>query len=147
MGDNTQVFTDKVVTIGNVASDGSRDAFGIVMGSGFSGSSDEVNVVGDASGDLVITGNKEGGSPAPVYIVNGDLLAAYSTTSVDIAAIANVVIDVASLPELTSTPWVGTTARSSVANDIDGDGWGDIILGEGNDSLSPTNQGRLLILY
>ncbi|HEY4186783.1 MAG TPA: FG-GAP-like repeat-containing protein [Polyangia bacterium] len=117
------------------------DTFGTVaLGGGFSGSNVAISYVGDSKPDLVLGGAIEGSHSATLYILDGAKAATLPTPSnIDALATAKV-----RLP----TDWRRSTLYSSPVQDIDGDGYGDIAVGEtDNGNFSPAFQGRVLVLW
>lgn len=94
------------------------------MGSGFSGLSISVNIVGDATADFVVSSALEGSAVPRVFVLDGSLLAGLGPYS-DIAGGNAISL---SLP----TDWVQNTPyqRDGVLRDINQDGAADFAVGE-----------------
>ena len=122
----------------NGAATASNDGFGnAVVGGGISGTSVVSSFIGGPEGDVAFSGTAENGAPTKLYIFNGPKAA--TITSTDVVTSADVVYP---LP----TGWIGCSFRSGGIKDSNGDGYGDIALGELN-VLTPSYNGRVVVLW
>jgi hypothetical protein len=119
------------------------DTFGtITLGGGFSGSGASISYLGDSKPDLVLGGAFESTHPAIVYIMDGATVASLpSPVYVDnFQATCKI-----PLP----ADWVRrVTIYNSPIKDINGDGYGDIAIGETDDgTFNVPFQGRVMVLW
>jgi hypothetical protein len=117
-----------------------HEAFGtLALGGGFSGSNDSISFLGDSRPDLVMASARAGG-PSTIYILDG-AQAASLPSPVEVTTAATVKIP---LP----ADWDRVTIYESAVKDVNGDGHGDIAVGEtdatGN---TPRFRGRVLVLW
>ena len=117
------------------------DTFGtLALGGGFSGSNASISYVGDSTPDLVLGGTVEGTHASTVYFVDGKQ-AAMATGTFDVNQMSNARV---ALP----ADWKRVTINSSAIKDINGDGYGDVAVGEtDNGSFNPAFQGRVMVLW
>jgi hypothetical protein len=121
------------------------DAFGYAaFGSGFSGkglTTDRFSFIGSdlTAPDLVVIPYKENNQAASVYILDGSSLVA-AGTAVDVVGSSNVRV---ALP----SDWFGVSAYSGPAKDINGDGYGDLVIGELDTAVVPSIKGRAIVLW
>lgn len=130
-------FSGAVTTIYD-SLNASGDRFGIVLaGGGFSGLDAQGSFLGDAAGDVVIAGTKENAAAPQLYIVEGNALASAGAT-VDVRTSAAVTYP---LP----ADWAGSSTYVSMARDLNGDGYEDVIVGEAGTNRALL--GRVIVLY
>jgi hypothetical protein len=129
------VFVDSDATPGT-------GAFGkIAFGGGFSGTNHQVSFIGSdkVTPDLVMGPFSENGGVTKVYIVDGSKAPALVSPA-DVVTKADVSVP---LP----ADWAGSAPYNSAVVDINGDGYGDISIGEFDGGASPTFLGRVLVLW
>ncbi|MDX2054190.1 MAG: hypothetical protein SFV15_17450 [Polyangiaceae bacterium] len=131
-------FGGTVAHFTNSAATLTADAFGsVIVGGGFSGTSTQVSFIGDNNEpDVVFTSKSEGGvAPPKLYILRGSA----ATAGGDIVGVADVTY---TLP----VGFGGGSSRSGAINDLNGDGYGDIAIGETR-SAATTYRGKVLVLW
>ena len=116
-----------------------------VMGSGISGTSVTTNLLGNAGGDLAISGNILNGGPSPVYLFSGETIRAASGGVIDASTAADVAFPLSSVPNLTG--WRGTSYFSSTIHDSNGDGFADLAVGEYDGLSNAAYDGRLIVIW
>jgi hypothetical protein len=117
-----------------------NDSFGFAaFGGGFSGGSTSFSFVGSdlTTPDAVIIPYQENGTAGAAYILDGAGLGA-ATGPINVATSANVRVP---LPN----GWFGASPYSGPMRDLNGDGYGDIAVGE-LDTVSSI-KGRVLVLW
>ncbi|MCK6533011.1 MAG: FG-GAP-like repeat-containing protein [Polyangiaceae bacterium] len=135
-GNGTTVFSASATTFSNSAAPALGDRFGnAVFGSAFSGSAVAASWIGGAGVDIAMSSVAENGGPARLYLAEASKL----TASGDIVALADIVVPLPS-------GWVGSSSGSSSIRDCDGDGYGDIAVGEHLVTATPYD-GRVLVLW
>lgn len=135
-GNGTTVFGATSATFSNSAAPALGDRFGnAVFGSGFSGSGVAVSWIGGTGVDVAMSSVAENGGAARLYLTEASKL----TASGDIVSMADIVLP---LP----TGWVGSAAGSGAIRDCDGDGYGDIAVGE-HLVTATAYDGRVLVLW
>jgi len=124
------------------AASGTTDSVGRVLaGGGFSGTNYQISLIGSdqATPDILVAPNTQAGAVPPLFIVDGAKLSSLSSP-VDLVQSADV--SFSPLP----ADWAGSSVTNNLVRDFDGDGYGDIAIGELN-GTSPTGiRGRVLIL-
>jgi hypothetical protein len=115
------------------------DQFGRIASTSLSSGVDApVNIVGDSSPDLAVVGTTEGGGPARVYLVDG-------STIPGLPALNNIVMtSTVTLPLPAGWASVTPYEPSMLLRDVNGDGFGDIAVGEYN---TPTLVGRFVVFW
>lgn len=139
-GNGTTVFGGSSATHSCSAAAGVGDRFSnAVFGSGFSGSTVGTSWIGGAGIDVAMSSVTEGAGTAParLYITQGSKLT--NASSGDIVPQADIIMN---LP----AGWLGTAAGSAAIRDGDGDGYGDIAVGEHLVTATPYD-GRVLVLW
>jgi hypothetical protein len=125
------------------AAAGASDNFGRVLaGGGFSGTSYQVSLIGSdkTTPDFLAGPNAQGGGPSRLFIVDGSKASSLASP-VDLSLSADV--GFAPFP----SDWAGFSPTNAVARDFDGDGYGDIVLGELNGTSPTSIRGRVLVLW
>lgn len=146
-GSNAGPFSGPVTEIRSSTFTVNTSRFGYaVMGSGVSGTSLGMNLLGNASGDIAATGQLLSGAPAPVYLMSGETVRAASGGTMDAATDAEVIFDLASVSGLDD--WRGASYLSSMIQDCNGDGFADLAIGEFDGSSgAPAYDGRLVVIW
>ncbi len=129
-------------TYTNSAATTASDGFGyVIMGCGYNGTAATTSVIGDSEPNVVLGGIREGGNPANLYFL----------TAQDVGATAQATTDVASAASITYAmpgDWRGVAGGSSVIKDLNGDGYGDVAVGEYYFAAPATPySGRVLVLW
>jgi len=117
------------------------DTFGTVaFGGGFSGSNVSISYLGDSKPDLVVGGALENSLRPTIYILDGaNLPTLTSPINAPGSAAASV-----QMP----ADWRRATGYSSPVKDVNGDGYGDIAIGETDDgNFNVPFPGRVLVLW
>jgi len=123
-------------TFTNSAASGVGDYFGnAVFGTAFSGSSVASSWIGGAGVDVAMSSVREAGAAPKLYLAEGTKLG----TSGNITTVADIVLPLPS-------DWLGSAAGSGPVRDSDGDGFGDIAVGEQSYATSGYN-GRVIVLW
>jgi hypothetical protein len=135
---STGPFSGAPAVFKNSAASASGDKFGFaVIGGGFSGTTVTTSFIGNSTPDVAFSGIWEAGGAPKLYFVDGMRAA----ISADVAAPSGADV-VYPLP----ANWAGTAWDNTAIKDLNGDGYGDIAVGEFLFS-SPLPNGRLVVLW
>ncbi|MCL4752378.1 MAG: FG-GAP repeat protein [Myxococcales bacterium] len=140
-GANNPFSSTAHATFTNSAATNSFDSFGyMALGSGFSGTAVVGNFINGALGDVVFGGITEATGKPKIYFVSAEKAATLAGTSADIVAAADI-----ALPTPAALTAGGASPYSSAIKDMNGDGFGDIAIGETN--AFANNPGRVWVLW
>jgi hypothetical protein len=130
------VFGALSTTLTNSAATAAGDMFGIsVFGGGFSGSTVTVSFIGSASPDVVVSSQKLGGViPTKLYFLESTK----ALTSGDVESIADI-------EYMLPAGWLGASWQSGPIKDLNGDGFGDLAIGEQKPGID--YPGKVLVLW
>ena len=118
------------------SSEATSNAFGrMIVGGGQSGRSITTSFIGSARGDIAIS-TRANGSPR-VYIVDGDKITMPFSGTVE--SLADVIVPL-------TTSFSDFSRRVTAISDMNGDGYGDLVVAETDYSASPIT-GHVLILW
>jgi hypothetical protein len=132
-------FGSTIASISDITAEGVNAFARFAVGTGFSGSSSHMSILGSNAGDLVVGRSATATAPARIYLVDGDRLATLVQPTVDVADIAAVVYELPS-------PWGSFGFGYSALRDINGDGYADVAVPEFDWTSNPFD-GRMLILW
>jgi len=139
LGASGQPFGGSSIKLTNSKATTAGDGFGLaIVTGGFSGTSVTTSFIGgDSVPDVGVAGLTEAGATGTLYLFTGQHAASLGAVA-DVVTTADVQLP---LP----TGWVGTTRKCSAIKDLNGDGYGDLALGEFKRTTG--YNGRVLVLW
>lgn len=110
----------------------------VAVGGGFSGTSAGVSFIRSSAPDLVVPSSA---GPKLFFLSNETLQGLSGGSPVELSAVADLVYE---LPD-SVLPWADFGRNVTAARDVNGDGYGDLLLGEVH--YSEASDGKVLVLY
>jgi len=139
---STGPFAGQTGKYSDSAASSTGDAFGFgILGCGFNGTAVTTSLIGGSEPDVVLAALREAGGASKLYFLSAQDVGAHVGTTADAVGAASVAY---SLPN----DWRGVSSGSSVIKDLDGDGYGDVAIGEYYYKAPATPyDGRVLVLW
>jgi hypothetical protein len=128
-GGTHAVYTDSRAT-------SAQDGFGAMVLGGAYANGVTASILGDGAPDVVLGALKEGGAATHIYILSGQ--SAITAGTRDVVSAADVSYQM-------PLGWWGCAAHSATIRDANGDGYGDIAIGEWRRTTG--YDGRVLVLW
>ncbi|MBN2197028.1 MAG: FG-GAP repeat protein [Polyangiaceae bacterium] len=134
---NSGPFATVAARLLDPAASGTRPFGRLAFAGTLAGTTTVASFIGSSTADVVVTELERTGTPAAVYIVDGDKLP--GADSADVKLVADVVVE---LP----TGWKGFGSSTTMASDLNLDGYGDLVIPEFDGSSDPYD-GRVVVLW